>query len=186
MWAREVRMAYVFDCKLQGCFPCATRLQSAIHIQICFQNHSLSSKVWSLVFKDKLSFLKFKDLVVWLHVLFHKGHESENNYSLERHKKLDGLPLEGQLHSIHREIVTQVSGTSLSLAGSSGPLTWVRAVLSMPINVCSIFVCQTMVWLPVFGIFNMHTDVDAYDCIQELYRRNMRVCTGSWLWEKNP
>ena len=30
------------------------------------------------------------------------------------------------------------------------------------LSVCVVFVCvQTMVWLPVFGIFNVRTDVDA-------------------------
>ena len=33
------------------------------------------------------------------------------------------------------------------------------------LSVCVVFSCvQTMVWLPVFGIFNMLTDVDACDC----------------------
>ena len=43
-----------------------------------------------------------------------------------------------------------------------------------------------MVWLPVFGIFNVHTDVDACDCTPGLYGHRKRDCTGSWLWEKNP
>ena len=44
-----------------------------------------------------------------------------------------------------------------------------------------------MVWLPVFGIFNMHADVDACNCTRGLYghRKTKRVCTESWLWEKN-
>ena len=42
------------------------------------------------------------------------------------------------------------------------------------------FVCvQTVVWLPVFGIFNVHTDADACDCTQGLYRHCKRVCTES-------
>ena len=52
---------------------------------------------------------------------------------------------------------------------------------------CVVFSCvRTMVWLPVFGIFNVHTDVDACDCTRELYGHRKRVCTGSYLWEKNP
>ena len=52
---------------------------------------------------------------------------------------------------------------------------------------CAVFSCvRTLVWLPVLGIFNMCTDVDAYDCTQGLYRHCKRVCAGSWLWEKNP
>ena len=38
--------------------------------------------------------------------------------------------------------------------------------------VCS-FV-QTMTWLPVFGIFNVHTDADAYDC----YTNTKRLTAG--------
>ena len=45
---------------------------------------------------------------------------------------------------------------------------------------------HTMVWLPGFGIFNMHRVVDACDCTQGLYRHHKTVCTGSWHWEKNP
>ena len=43
-----------------------------------------------------------------------------------------------------------------------------------------------MVWLPVFGIFNVHTDVDACDCAQELYKHQRESATESWLLEKNP
>ena len=58
---------------------------------------------------------------------------------------------------------------SLSLAGNSGRLTWVR--LQQPqeqcypfLSVCAVFLCvQTIVWLPVFGIFNVCTDVESCD-----------------------
>ena len=43
-----------------------------------------------------------------------------------------------------------------------------------------------MVRLPVFGIFNVRTAIDACDCTRGLYGHRKRVCTGSWLWEKNP
>ena len=37
--------------------------------------------------------------------------------------------------------------------------------------VCAAFSCvRTMVWLPVFGIFNVRADVDACDCTWGLYR----------------
>ena len=36
------------------------------------------------------------------------------------------------------------------------------------------------------GIFNMREDVDACDCTQGLHKHRKRVCSGSWLWEKNP
>ena len=55
------------------------------------------------------------------------------------------------------------------------------------LSVCAVFLCvQTMVWLPMFGIFNTHTDVPACNCTQGLYGHRKRVCTESWLWEKNP
>ena len=43
-----------------------------------------------------------------------------------------------------------------------------------------------MVWLPVIGIFNVRSDVDAYDCTHGggLYGHRKRVCTGSGLREK--
>ena len=39
---------------------------------------------------------------------------------------------------------------------------------------------QTMVWLPVFGIFNVRTDADACaDFTRGLYGHRKRVCNGS-------
>ena len=64
--------------------------------------------------------------------------------------------------------------TSLSLTRNLGCLTWVRHsscksnaythshLIPIPINVCSIFMCSTKwhnLWLPVFGIFYVHTCV---------------------------
>ena len=40
-------------------------------------------------------------------------------------------------------------------------------------------VFQTVVWLPVLGICNARTDVDACDFTRGLYRHRKRVCTGS-------
>ena len=37
-----------------------------------------------------------------------------------------------------------------------------------------------------YRIFNMCTDVNAFGCTQGVYRHHNRVCTESWLWEKNP
>ena len=34
------------------------------------------------------------------------------------------------------------------------------------LSVCVVLSCGQMIWLAVFGIFNVRTDVDAYDCIQ--------------------
>ena len=57
------------------------------------------------------------------------------------------------------------------------------------LSVChAVFSCiQTTVWLPILGIFKVHTDDDACDCTRGLYGHRKRVCTGSWLmWEKKP
>ena len=63
-----------------------------------------------------------------------------------------------------------------------------RSSLPSSATVCAVFLCvQTMVWLPVFEIFNVRTDVDACDCTRGLCGHRKRVCTGSWLlWEINP
>lgn len=55
------------------------------------------------------------------------------------------------------------------------------------------FLCvQTVVWLLVLKIFNMHTDINAYNCTWvgwggsgELYIHAKRVCNESLPWEKN-
>ena len=73
----------------------------------------------------------------------------------------------------------------LSFAGNSDRLTWVR--LQQPqeqrypfLTVRAVFSCvQTMVLLPVLGIFNVRTDVKACDCTRGLYGQRKRVCTGS-------
>ena len=82
-------------------------------------------------------------------------------------------------------------GTSLSLAGNSCHLTWVRhsshkSSATHSYQCVQYFCVQTMVWLPMFGIFNTRTDVPACNCTQGLYGHRKRVCTESWLWQKNP
>ena len=48
------------------------------------------------------------------------------------------------------------------------------------LSVYAVFPCvQIMVWLPVFGIFNVRTVVDANDCTRELYGHRKRVLTGN-------
>ena len=47
------------------------------------------------------------------------------------------------------------------------------------LSVRAVFPCvQTIVWLPVFRIFNACTDV--------MHSAAHGGCTGSWLWQKNP
>ena len=46
---------------------------------------------------------------------------------------------------------------------------------------------QSKVWLPMFGIFSVRTDVHACDeGTWGLHGHHKRVCTESWLQEKNP
>ena len=55
------------------------------------------------------------------------------------------------------------------------------------LSVCGVFSCiQTMIWLPVFGIFNVRSDADACDCTRGLCGHRQRVRTESWPREKNP
>ena len=79
----------------------------------------------------------------------------------------------------------------LSLAGNSSRLTWVdtatvRAPLYRSYQYVHCFCVQTMVWLPVFWSFDVHTDLDACDCTQGMYGHRKRVCTGNPLWDQNP
>ena len=86
--------------------------------------------------------------------------------------------------------IIYVFNNSLSLAGNSGRLTWVRQQPQKEkrypfLAVCVAFSCvQKMVWLPVFGILTC-TDVDAYNCTRGLYGHRKRVCIGSCLGEKS-
>ena len=43
-----------------------------------------------------------------------------------------------------------------------------------------------MVWLPVFGIFNVHTDLDACDCTQVGCTDALKEFALEGDWEKNP
>ena len=46
------------------------------------------------------------------------------------------------------------------------------------LSMCVAFLCvQTMVWVPVFGIFNMHPDIDTYNCTWGLYGHHKRDCS---------
>ena len=75
--------------------------------------------------------------------------------------------------------------TSSSFAGTSGHLTWARytaaarAAPPMPISVYSVFGVQTMLWLPVFGTFNVSADFGGCACTRRLHgrRENKRACT---------
>ena len=48
------------------------------------------------------------------------------------------------------------------------------------LSVCAVFLCvQTMLWLPVSGIFNVHTDINECDGTQGVNRHHLRVCNES-------
>ena len=48
------------------------------------------------------------------------------------------------------------------------------------LSMCAVFSrVQTMIWLPMFAIFNVNTDADACDCTRGLHGHRRRVCTGS-------
>ena len=79
--------------------------------------------------------------------------------------------------------------TYSSLAGNSGRLNRVR--LQQPQEQCypfltvrAVFSCvQSKVWLPMCGIFNVRTDVNASDCTQGLCghrKRDSALKVGSW------
>ena len=73
------------------------------------------------------------------------------------------------------EIFAALFSTSLSLAGNLGlhylsKEQQVQEQRYLFLSVCTVFLCaQTMVWLPMFEIFNMRTGVDAWDCTRGLY-----------------
>ena len=60
-----------------------------------------------------------------------------------------------------------------------------RNKLRTKMNECSIFVWPNNGTAAVFGIFNVHADVDACDCTRWLYGHHKRVCTESSLWKEN-
>ena len=86
-------------------------------------------------------------------------------------------------------VVVFVFRTSLSFVGNWGIEVAFRSKVQQPqeerypfLSVCAVLPCvQTMVWLPVFGISNMHTAVDACHCTRGLYGHRKRVCTGNTL-----
>ena len=79
----------------------------------------------------------------------------------------------------------------LSLVVNLGCLTWVR--LQQPqeqcypfLSLCAVLLCvQTIVWLIVFGIFNVHTESDASDFTQG-YMNIIGDFALTVDWEKNP
>ena len=96
---------------------------------------------------------------------------------------------DGGIQDLFRGVIRRehiyLYNTYLSLAENSGGITGYStaaagAALPIPISVWVTFFCvQTMVWLTVFGIFNVHTDIDACDCTRRLYGHCKRVCAGS-------
>ena len=90
-----------------------------------------------------------------------------------------------------RLLLLFLMSSSLSREGNCGRLTRVRhsGRKSRTIHsyqwVKHFRVSRPVVWLAVFGIFNVRTDVEECDCTRVLYGHRRRVCTETWLWEKN-
>ena len=65
-------------------------------------------------------------------------------------------------------------------------LTWQPHSVFGVEPVCGVFLCiQTVIWLPMLGIFDVRRNANACDYTRELYEHHKRVCTKSWLWRKN-
>ena len=114
-----------------------------------------------------------------LNIYIQKTHTNRNVYSLSA--------LSGQLDCTH--FLFFYFSTSLSLGGNLGHLTLVRHSCRKSSAThsyqCVVFSCvQIMAWLPVFGIFNVHTDVDACNCTRGLYRHRESALEVDW--QKNP
>ena len=77
------------------------------------------------------------------------------------------LPYQGNSSCHTREIPVALPGKfQLPFRGTAAA----RTVLPIPISMCAVFSrVQIMVWLPLFGIFNVRTDVEACDCTRGLY-----------------
>ena len=55
------------------------------------------------------------------------------------------------------------------------------------LSACAAFSCvQTMVWLPVFRVFNVRADVNARDCTQGLYTQHKKSALKGDSGRKNP
>ena len=84
-----------------------------------------------------------------------------------------------------------ISSLHWSHAGNSARLTWVR--LQQPqeqrhpfLTVGVVYLCvQTKVWLPMLGILNVYTDVNACDCTRGLYGHRKSLHWKLTLGEKS-
>ena len=89
-----------------------------------------------------------------------------------------------------RNFLYEPCGTSLSFVGKFGS-PYLATAQQMQVQ-CYPFLpmsavfpsVQTMLWLPVFRIFNVHTEVSACSCTWGLYRHCKRALEVDW--EKNP
>ena len=67
-------------------------------------------------------------------------------------------------------------------------ITWVRLQQLQEqcypfLPMCAVFLCvQTVLWLPVFGNFNVRTEIVVYNYTWGLYGHGKRVCTQSAQW----
>ena len=96
--------------------------------------------------------------------------------------------------SLQMKIFAALFSTSLSLAGNLGlhylskehQVQEQRCLFLLLLLVCTVFLCaQTMVWLPMFEIFNMRTGVDACYCTRGLYRNRKSLHWKSTLGQES-
>ena len=105
----------------------------------------------------------------------------------EKEKTLGGSTLVHCLvFSLHFSYVTFINPLEKIWLSCPVKATAATRTATRPYQCVQYFCVQAVVWLPVFGIFSLHTDVDACDCTWQLYKLHTKVCSWSWLWEKNP
>ena len=97
--------------------------------------------------------------------------------------RFDDVTIITQNINCSKTYASSSSSSSFSSSSSSSSSSSVSPAQRYPLlSVCAVFPCvQTMVWLPVFGIVNVRTDVDTYDCTRGLYGHRKRVCSESCL-----
>ena len=82
-------------------------------------------------------------------------------------------------------IPCQCTPEGWSTVCSMRPHKAMAASVSLRADLLSAECGHTRLWLPVLGIFNANTGVDACNCLLGLQEHCKRVCTESWLGERS-